>query len=307
MSFIFFYSLQHLIPFTFVYIRRHNRSDDLKKHEEFFAKSEFKFIRSITEKDEEHLKKLYEGDKSKNRYVDILPYEYNRVIIENGTEEKYINASWIHAPFEKSSIATQGPTDETIEDFWELIYSNNVNVIVMLCQLEEDGQKKCAKYWGNPLEMSKYKVEFNEEKPLFKERDVITKRVFSLSKKGEENSKRKVIQYQYNDWPDKKKAEGEYGYLENLIRLVDKRKGNSPFVVHCSAGVGRTGTFLSMYCLEHEILKQIYYSEKEEPLKFSVLNIVRKLKEFRLVSVQNSEQYSSIYLFLNNLLKIYNN
>ena len=90
-----------------------------------------------------------------------------------------------------------------------------------------------------------------------------------------------------------------------MIKLVDQYKGNGPIVVHCSAGVGRTGTFISMYYLDKEIKTQI--KEKKEIIRFNIFNLVRKLKEMRICLVQSNSQYNFIYLFVNYLLKRYNN
>ena len=86
------------------------------------------------------------------------------------------------------------------------------------------------------------------------------------------------------------------------MQFIDKPeiKGNGPIVVHCSAGVGRTGTFISMYYLEKEIMRQI--KDEVSEIKFSIFNLVRKLKEMRLYLVQTESQYRFIYEFVKYLL-----
>ena len=88
------------------------------------------------------------------RYSDIRTYKDNRVNIQS--KHNYINASWIHLPMDFYFIATQGPIESTIEDFWEMCYTYNIEVIVMICNLTENGREKCANYWEANLE--KYRI-----------------------------------------------------------------------------------------------------------------------------------------------------
>ena len=108
----------------------------------------------------------------------------------------------------------------------------------------------------------------------------------------------------YKGWPDHGAPTIDDGYKNFLymIKRVDELKGDTPIVVHCSAGVGRTGTFISIYLLYNEIMAQIK-NENLEKIDFSVFNIVRKLKEMRLYMVQSIDQYKFIYEFIDCLLR----
>ena len=102
-------------------------------------------------------------------------------------------------------------------------------------------------------------------------------------------------------WGDHTAPISNYYKIIKIINLVDKYKQNSPAVVHCSAGVGRTGTFISLYNLYNEIIRQINNKFLRE-IKFSIFNLVRKLKEMRLYLVENEDQYILLYQFVNRLL-----
>ena len=109
------------------------------------------------------------------------------------------------------------------------------------------------------------------------------------------------VQIHFTCWPDHSIPENSYNEVVNIIKIVDKLKDDKPVVVHCSAGIGRTGTFISVYNLYHEILEQINNQNVNE-LKFSIMNLVRKLKEMRLYLVENQTQYNFLYQFVNILL-----
>ena len=130
------------------------------------------------------------------------------------------------------------------------------------------------------------------------------------------NDKRKVTHIHYKKWPDKGVPDiKSFETFEELIKLIDKinkekdekEKENvsHPIVVHCSAGVGRTGTFISMFCLYKEI-KMAQIDKNEEIIQFNIFNLVRKMKEMRLYMVQAFEQYKFVYQFAKYLLDKYN-
>ena len=221
-----------------------------------------------------------------------------------------INASWIHLPFERSFISAQAPLKNTIDDFWTMCFDYNINVIIMLCKLEEDGKEKCVEYWEpekkdilesvNDCIESIFKINYTTEDI---NEDITIRTCHVINKKT--NEEREIQQIHYGGWPDHeipKDIQMVYGNILFMFNIVDKFIGNSPICVHCSAGVGRTGTFIALYNLYRDILIQIR-NENKKSITFSLMNLVRKLKEMRLHLVENFKQYELIYEFISKLLK----
>ena len=232
-----------------------------------------------------------------DRYSDIKPYKHNTLKMSN--KSQYINASPINVQGKENYfISTQGPKPETIEDFWTMVYDYNSNVIVMLCKLLEGGRKKCENYWEAKMKTFEVIIEKEEKFDMYVIR---TLKLKNLEKKDE----RIVYQFHFIGWPDHGVPDISNGKVFEIFCEINKKvdeynKGNDPIIVHCSAGVGRTGTFVSMYLLEKEIMKQI--NDKCEFIKFNIFNLVRKIKEMRMYMVQAPPQYEFIYSFVKYLL-----
>jgi protein tyrosine phosphatase len=248
---------------------------------------EFSILEKIIDNEDNHISKLSKGN-SKNRYSDIRVYEYNKVSLKTN---EYINASFINIPYEKCFISTQGPIDSSINDFWEMIFEYDCKIIIMLCNEIEVERKRCSNYWNS--KNTNFKIEYKEER----KNDLIIRNITFSKNKISKN----VIQIQYNGWPDHgiPNIEEAYNSFLNIIHFINENNNNCPVVVHCSAGVGRTGTFLSIYNLVYEIEKK----KNNQVIKFSIFNVVRKLKEMRMYLVQNWLQYSFVYEFIEMYLK----
>ncbi|XP_041126589.1 receptor-type tyrosine-protein phosphatase C-like isoform X3 [Polyodon spathula] len=241
-------------------------------------------------------------NQNKNRYVDILPYDYNRAILstingEAGSE--YINASFIDGYKEpKKYIAAQGPKDETIDDFWRMIWEQQSSIIVMVTRCEEGNRNKCAQYWPTKVNETKnlhlFDVKLNEENkyPDYIIRKLTIKKLFRtcsahVFKENMNNSERVVTHIQFTSWPD----HGVPDDPQLLLKL--RRRVNSfnnvfsgPIVIHCSAGVGRTGTYIGIDALIKEL-------EAEE--RFDVYSYVVRLRRQRCLMVQVENQYILIH------------
>lgn len=200
----------------------------------------------------------------KNRYKDIFPYDHSRVKIkkynnsdenELDQESEYINASYLNAPGSKNSyIATQGPLEETIGDFWKVVVDHNIQLIFSLTAQKENEVEKCAPYWLPGTYASNgvfINVDCLEEIKQFKitpnsNCDVIVRRI-KINITSDNNKSHEILQIHVLSWPD-------FGAVINsfdLISLVYLRKyitaitntEDCPILVHCSAGCGRTGCF----------------------------------------------------------------
>ena len=209
---------------------------------------------------------------------------------------RYINASFVDIPYKHSFIATQGPIDSTIEDFWQMVYDYDIPLVIMLCSLSEKGRTKCANYWSEDNSKLSFSVKVTEDKKV---NSYLKMRTFLLQDKH--GKSKQVNQLHFIGWPDHgvPNVNDVYETFINMIKLVNEwfvKSNSKPIAVHCSAGVGRTGTFISMYNLYYELLPM------KKEFTFSVFNLVRKLKEMRLFLVENVLQYKFLYGFLGVLI-----
>jgi len=259
---------------------------------------EFNILKNIDEQ-RKNKKELYDPYIiEKNRYNNILPFKYNCIKI--GPEKNgYINASPIKTD-EYYFVATQGPKEETVEDFWTMIWELNSKEIIMLCNLFENNKKKCENYWQ--FENTKFKVYVLSEtkKENFYMRII---HVINLSNKEQ----RDISQIHFINWNDNGVInDNQFQEFYEINKRLDNFYSTvkTPIVVHCSAGCGRTGTFIAMNLIEKEIRKQVKLACSN--IRINIFNLVRKLKEMRIRMVQEPQQYMLIYLFAQYLLNSMN-
>uniref|UniRef100_A0A8C1ZUE5 Receptor-type tyrosine-protein phosphatase C n=1 Tax=Cyprinus carpio TaxID=7962 RepID=A0A8C1ZUE5_CYPCA len=230
-------------------------------------------------------------NQSKNRYVDILPYDYNRVTLSAGGEDDYINASFIEGYQEpKKYIAAQGPKDETVCDFWQMVWEQKSSIIVMVTRCEEGNKIKCAQYWPSVDRETEIfddfvvKIRSEQHCPDYIIRHLI------LNNKREKASEREVTHIQFISWPDHG-VPGDPSLLLKLRRRVNSFKNffSGPIVIHCSAGVGRTGTYIGIDAMIESL---------EAEGRVDIYGYVAKLRRQRCLMVQVEAQYILIHTAL---------
>uniref|UniRef100_A0A8C1VHH5 Protein tyrosine phosphatase receptor type O n=1 Tax=Cyprinus carpio TaxID=7962 RepID=A0A8C1VHH5_CYPCA len=228
-------------------------------------------------------------NRPKNRYTNILPYDFSRVkliSLHNDEGSDYINANFIpgyNSPHE--FIATQGPLPETRNDFWNMVLQQKSHIIVMLTQCNERRRVKCDHYWPfteEPVAYGDITVEMLSET----DSPEWTIRNFRL---GYADETQDILHFNYTSWPDHgvptvNAIESILQFVQIVRQQVSRTKG--PIVVHCSAGVGRTGTFIALDRLMQHIQEHEYVD---------VLGLVSDMRSHRLSMVQTEEQYVFIH------------
>ncbi|XP_008559388.1 tyrosine-protein phosphatase non-receptor type 4 isoform X4 [Microplitis demolitor] len=228
-------------------------------------------------------------NQNKNRYRDISPYDVTRVILMGCVNGDYINANYVNMEIPGSGIinryiATQGPLSSTVADFWQMVLEAGSTLVVMLTTLVERGRTKCHQYWpalNETLTLRNLMLISTSEKieDTFVFREFILRDINT----GEE---RDITHMQYCGWPDHGVPSDWRQFTKFTERVRAARTGMvEPAVVHCSAGIGRTGVLVLMetaLCL----------IEANQPVY--PLDIVRSMRDQRAMMIQNASQYKFV-------------
>ncbi|CAG8578867.1 6525_t:CDS:1 [Paraglomus occultum] len=248
-----------------------------------------------------------------NRYMDIMPYNQTRVKLLSGKTD-YINASYLDAPGKiRRYIAAQGPLSKTIDDFWLMIWEQNCGVVVMLTQEREKNMPKCARYWpekDKSLNFDDIGMTVTLESEGLDPSISSIVRSITLTRKEDDNNEqslktRRVTQLHFMGWADHGVPDSPDALLQlisktNELQQLHADENNArtqpdavgPVVVHCSAGVGRTGTFCTV---DSAMALLPIMDDDSMDLVFHIIGFFR---EQRMRMVQTLRQYQFCYMTL---------
>ena len=241
----------------------------------------------------------------KNRYKDIIPFDHTLVKLKEPDTygSTYINASYISTGKDQGLyyIATQGPLDATIIDFWKMIWQERSCVIVMLTEQVEQGEQSCCQYWPSTAELEVLHGQIHISSLEETIHDHYTLRHFLLVHEDHEDEERHVFHYHFRDWPLGSVPRDTGPFLEYWQEIDAKIKEtkSGPVVVHCNDGVGRTGAFI---CIDSLLRNG---EAKGLDREVDVKRNVQLLQRQRPGMVQNDAQYRFIYLALSQYVHEY--
>ncbi|XP_057686246.1 tyrosine-protein phosphatase non-receptor type 1 isoform X2 [Corythoichthys intestinalis] len=237
--------------------------------------------------------KLQEN-KSRNRYRDVSPFDHSRICLQQSAND-YINASLITVEeAQRNYILTQGPLPNTCGHFWEMVWEQRCCGVVMLNRVIEKGSVKCAQYWPHReerdaiFEDTNFKLTFVSEdiKSYYTVRHLELENLSTLET-------REILHFHYTTWPDFGVPESPASFLNFLFKVRESGCMNSdrgPVVVHCSAGIGRSGTF----CLVDTCL--LLMSLRKDPSSVRIRDVLLEMRRHRMGLIQTADQLRFSYL-----------
>ncbi|XP_041655649.1 tyrosine-protein phosphatase non-receptor type 1 isoform X2 [Cheilinus undulatus] len=233
-------------------------------------------------------------NKNRNRYRDVSPFDHSRICLQLGTNN-YINASLITAEeAQRHYILTQGPLPNTCGHFWEMVWEQRTRGVVMLNRVIEKGSIKCAQYWPHREERDAIFEDTNFKLTLVSEdiKSYYTVRQLELENLSTQET-REILHFHYTTWPDFGVPESPASFLNFLFKVRESGCLNSdqgPVVVHCSAGIGRSGTF----CLVDTCL--LLMSMRKDPSSVRIRDVLLEMRRYRMGLIQTADQLRFSYL-----------
>nr|XP_034332445.1 receptor-type tyrosine-protein phosphatase eta isoform X3 [Crassostrea gigas] len=235
-----------------------------------------------------------DNNKLKNRYVNILPFDHSRVKLmlteDDDPSTDFINANYLPGyKSQREYIATQGPIPGTIDDFWRMIWEQNVSIIVMLTLCKEEGRVKCEMYWPENIHEPKQYGDLVVETVSNSTVNFYEFRIFKIKLGDTTRSVKHFHFLQWKDFSANVQNDVMIDFIKNVRNHIRPPDMNGPVVVHCSAGVGRTGT----YCALDHLFQFVDEHDLDESI--DIFDLVMNLRERRMFMVQTEQQYVFIH------------
>nr|XP_020635159.1 tyrosine-protein phosphatase non-receptor type 1 isoform X1 [Pogona vitticeps] len=233
-------------------------------------------------------------NKNRNRYRDVSPFDHSRIKLQQGDND-YINASLIKMEeANRSYILTQGPLPNTCGHFWEMIWEQKSRGVVMLNRVMEKGSIKCAQYWPQMEEKEMVFEDTNFTLTLISEevKSYYTVRQLELENLTTHET-REILHFHYTTWPDFGVPESPASFLNFLFKVRESGSlspEHGPIVVHCSAGIGRSGTF----CLVDTCL--LLMDKRQDPSSVDIKQVLLEMRKYRMGLIQTADQLRFSYL-----------
>ncbi|XP_029467547.1 tyrosine-protein phosphatase non-receptor type 1 [Rhinatrema bivittatum] len=233
-------------------------------------------------------------NKTRNRYRDVSPFDHSRIKLHQGDND-YINASLIKMEeAQRSYILTQGPLPNTCGHFWEMVWEQKSRGVVMLNRVIEKGSVKCAQYWPKKEDKETVFEDTNLKLTLISEdiKSYYTVRQLELENLNSQET-REILHFHYTTWPDFGVPESPASFLNFLFKVRESGSLNpehGPIVVHCSAGIGRSGTF----CLADTCL--LLMDKRKDPSSVDIKQVLLEMRKYRMGLIQTADQLRFSYL-----------
>ncbi|XP_033493628.1 tyrosine-protein phosphatase non-receptor type 2 [Epinephelus lanceolatus] len=236
----------------------------------------------------------YPENRNRNRYRDVSPFDHSRVKLKSADND-YINASLVvMEEAQRSYILTQGPLRNTCGHFWLMIWEQKTKAVIMLNRVIEKGSEKCAQYWPTADERETAFRDTRFLVTLLSEdiKSYYTTRVLELQNMST-GEKREIYHFHYTTWPDFGVPESPASFLNFLFKVRESGTlgvDHGPAVVHCSAGIGRSGTFsLVDTCV-------VLMDKRKDPSSVDIKSILLDMRKYRMGLIQTPDQLRFSYM-----------